>query len=257
MPVASPVSIKTIRRVRIPLPPPPRRGRIFSAKVAERFKPNSGGDFSFELRTPSRQGALVILRKAHLSPKLGTPRIWYGSRNSNVSKRLSMPTKRGSAAPLGQARASDFQFAISRFESSGPSQPVRRSENTSLIPAERPANGRFPSMRHRSPGSSFQDFRSQIADSLRRIFEKLPFFGDGGRRPGSICTVWRPNNCIRGWGSSGCCRNGAGLPHKFRTSFYHFGTAKGFPLHASGPNRSVSVSRKWGATNSTGSRATS
>jgi hypothetical protein len=44
----------------VPFPPPPRRGRIFSAKVAERFKPNSGSDFSFELRTPSRQGALVF-----------------------------------------------------------------------------------------------------------------------------------------------------------------------------------------------------
>jgi hypothetical protein len=41
-------------------------------------------------------------------------------------------------------------------------------------------------MRPQSPGSSFRDSRSQIADSLRRKFEKLPFLGDGGRRPGSI-----------------------------------------------------------------------
>jgi hypothetical protein len=60
------------------------------------------------------------------------------------------------------------------------SQPVRRSENRSPILAERPVNGRLPSMRHQSPGSSFRDFRSPIADSLRRIFEKLPLFGDGG-----------------------------------------------------------------------------
>jgi hypothetical protein len=81
------------------------------------------------------------------------------------------------------------------------SQPVRRSENRSPILAERPANGRLPSMRHQSPGSSFRDFRSPIADSLRRIFEKLPLFGDGGRRPGSICTVWWPNRLDPRFGS--------------------------------------------------------
>jgi len=64
------------------------RSRMFSGRVCRAIKPNSGTDFSFELRTPSRQGELVILRKAHLSPKLWTPRIRYGARNSNVSKGL-------------------------------------------------------------------------------------------------------------------------------------------------------------------------
>ena len=50
------------------------------------IKPSSGSYFSFELRTPSQQGALIILQKAHLSPKLCTPRMRYGYRNSNVSK---------------------------------------------------------------------------------------------------------------------------------------------------------------------------
>jgi hypothetical protein len=85
---------------------------------------NSGSDFSFELRTPSWQGALIILRKAHLSPKLWTLRIRYGSRNSNVSKDLRISTKRGSAAPLGQARASDSN---SPYRSSNPPAPASQS----------------------------------------------------------------------------------------------------------------------------------
>jgi hypothetical protein len=37
----------------------------------------------------------------------------------------------------------------------------------------------------------FGQFQGEIADSLRRIFEIFPFLGDGGWRPGSICTAWR------------------------------------------------------------------
>jgi hypothetical protein len=40
--------------------------------------PNSGSDVPFELRTPTRQGALIILRKAHFSPKLWTPKCFPG-----------------------------------------------------------------------------------------------------------------------------------------------------------------------------------
>jgi hypothetical protein len=57
---------------------------------------------------------------AHFSPELWTPPIWYGSRNSNVSRRLCILIKWGSVAPLEQARASDFEIAISRFESCHP-----------------------------------------------------------------------------------------------------------------------------------------
>ena len=80
---------------------------MFSAQFEGAIKPNSGTNFSFELRTPSRRGAFDILRKAHLSPKLWTPRIRYGTRNSNLSKSLQTVTKIGSATPLGRARASD------------------------------------------------------------------------------------------------------------------------------------------------------
>ena len=36
----------------------------------------------------------------------------------------------------------------------------------------------------------FGDSQGEIADSLCRIFEKLPFLGDCARRPGSIGTAW-------------------------------------------------------------------
>jgi hypothetical protein len=58
----------------------------------------------------------------------------------------------------------------------------------------KPAKRGLPPMGHQSPGSSFRGFRSQIADSLRRIFEKLPFFGDGGRRLGSTYTACRAHS---------------------------------------------------------------
>jgi hypothetical protein len=75
------------------------------------------------------------------------------------------------------------------------SQAVRRLEKLSLILAERPANGGLLRIGHQSPGSDFGHSRSEIADSLRRTFEKLPFLGDCGRRPGSICTAWPSLQC--------------------------------------------------------------
>jgi hypothetical protein len=77
----------------------------------------------------------------------------------------------------------DFGSTMRRFA-------VRRSERVSLVLAERPANGRPLLTRDQSLGSSFRDSRSQKGDSLRLIFEKLPFLGDCGRRRGSICTAW-------------------------------------------------------------------
>lgn len=70
----------------VPLSPPPWPKQHVLRVSLWGVRPNGGSDFSFELRTPSRQGALIILRTAHLSPKLCIPRIRYGSRNSNVSK---------------------------------------------------------------------------------------------------------------------------------------------------------------------------
>src|SRR5882757_10649757 len=90
---------------------------------------------------------------------------------------------------LKAARHLRFQSTISRFESSRPSQAVRRSEKMSLILEERAANGGLLRTAGRSPDSEFGRFRREIADSLRRTFEKFPFLGDCGRRLGSICTV--------------------------------------------------------------------
>jgi hypothetical protein len=82
-----------------------------------------------------------------------------------------------------------------RFESSRPSQAVRRSEKAPLILAERPANGGLLRISHRSPGSDFGHSQSETANSLWRTFEKFPFLGDCGRRPGSICTDWPSLQC--------------------------------------------------------------
>jgi len=71
-------------------------------------KPSNSSDFSFELRTPDRQSWPIVLRKARFSPKLWTPSIRYGSRNSNVWSDLRTSSERGFAASLGQGGASDF-----------------------------------------------------------------------------------------------------------------------------------------------------
>jgi hypothetical protein len=83
----------------------------------------------------------------------------------------------------------------SKFESSRPSQAVWRSEKMSLILTERPANGGLLRISHQSPGYDFGHFLREIANSLRRTFEKLPFLGDRGRRPGSICSAWPSLQC--------------------------------------------------------------
>jgi hypothetical protein len=41
-----------------------------------------------------------------------------------------------------------------------------------------------------STGSDFWHFESEMADSLRPTFERLPFLGDCDWRPGSMCTAW-------------------------------------------------------------------
>ena len=51
-------------------------------------RPNISSHFRFELRTSNRQGRLILLRMAHFSPELCTPRIWYGARNSSASSCL-------------------------------------------------------------------------------------------------------------------------------------------------------------------------
>ncbi len=56
-------------------------------------------------------------------------------------------------------------------------------------------NGGLLRIGYRSPGSGIGVSGSEIADSLRRIFEIFPFSGDWGRRPGSICTAWPSLQC--------------------------------------------------------------
>jgi hypothetical protein len=90
-----------------------------------------------------------------------------------------------------------FQSGMSWFESSKVSQAVRCSEKGPLILAERLANGVLLRISHQSPGSDFGHSQSEIADSLRRTFEKLPFLGDCGRRPGSICMGGRACSATR------------------------------------------------------------
>jgi hypothetical protein len=70
------------------------------------------------------------------------------------------------------------------------SQAVWPSEKRSLILAERPAIGGLLRISLQSPGSNLGHSLAQLGDSLRLMFEKLPFSGDWGRRPGSIGTTW-------------------------------------------------------------------
>ena len=76
-----------------------------------------------------------------------------------------------------------------RFESSRPSQPVRHSEKPPLMVLEMPANGGLLRISDRSPNSKCGPIHGEIADSLWRIFKIFPFPGNGGWRPGSICTA--------------------------------------------------------------------
>ena len=94
-------------------------------------------------------------------------------------------------------RASDIELAISRFESSRPSQPVPRLETLPSLTSETPANGGLLRIGYRSPGSQISRCGSEIADSLRRVFEIFPFLGDSDRRPGSIGTAWPRWQCER------------------------------------------------------------
>jgi hypothetical protein len=92
-----------------------------------------------------------------------------------------------------------FGMGISKFESSQVSQPVRLSEKRPLIVAEMPAVGGLLRFRRWSPDSRFSGLRGEIAESLRPYSELFPFLGDGGRRPGSICTAWSVRQCHSLW----------------------------------------------------------
>src|SRR5882757_1115429 len=70
-----------------------------------------------------------------------------------------------------------------------------------------PANGGLLRIGYPSPGSETGRSGSEIANSLRRIFEIFPFSGDRGRRPGSIYTACPASqSCPRACGSPGKCQ---------------------------------------------------
>jgi hypothetical protein len=86
-----------------------------------------------------------------------------------------------------------------------PGQPTSpASGDLPSVTSEMPANGGLLRIGYRSPGSQIGRCGSQIADSLRQIFEIFPFSGDSGRRPGSIGTAWRDAQCAKiGFGCAG------------------------------------------------------
>ncbi len=75
-----------------------------------------------------------------------------------------------------------FGMVIWKFESSQVSQAVRRLETLPSVTSEMPANGGLLRIGYRSPGSETSRAESEVADSLRQIFEIFPFSGDRGRR---------------------------------------------------------------------------
>jgi hypothetical protein len=82
-------------------------------------------------------------------------------------------------------------FAISEFESSRPSQSVRRSAKPHPTVAEMPTNGALLQFGGRSLASQFSELRGYFAKSLRPLPQIFPFSGDGPLRQGSITTAWQ------------------------------------------------------------------
>jgi hypothetical protein len=116
-------------------------------------------------------------------------------------RELVPPHSRPSIGASPSGKAVDFDSTMRRFESSRPSQPVRRLETLPSVTSEMPANGGLLRIGYRSPGSQIGRCGSEIADSLRRIFEIFPFLGDSDRRPSSIGTAWRSRRLKIGLGS--------------------------------------------------------
>jgi hypothetical protein len=98
---------------------------------------------------------------AHLSLELWTPRIRYGSPNSSVSRGLWTPTKWGFCSPLEQARSTEFEIAISRFDTSparqcgvqagSPRDTEMRRKSRLFAQSVRSPNSRFAKLEVESP----------------------------------------------------------------------------------------------------------
>ena len=131
------------------------------------------------------------------SEKSGSQRRVHIQNTQLPAAKVSSPKFPGKVRNSPDISKGIFESGMWEFESSQVSHPVRRPEKMSLILTERPTNRGLSGMIDRSPGSDFGHSQSEIADSLRRTFKKLPFFGDCGWRPGSICTAWPTRQCIR------------------------------------------------------------
>jgi hypothetical protein len=97
------------------------------------LKPNRSSDFSFELRTPSAGAHYSILRKGHLSLKLRTSRIRYGSRNSNGFEGLVNFGEKRFRGSFRQAKGPDSN---SPYRGSSPAAPASQSLNYRLLDGE-------------------------------------------------------------------------------------------------------------------------
>src|SRR5882757_11104105 len=94
--------------------------------------------------------------------------VIYSDCVSNLLMYLGAESAVSSENPLKSLRIrADFDSTIRRFESSRPSQAVRRSEKVLLILAEKPANGGLLRIGYRSPDSKFFRLQGGSAQSLR------------------------------------------------------------------------------------------
>src|ERR1700733_16091185 len=118
------------------------------------------GSSRFTRRRPPHHLSPAPVNQAGLDPEAGL------SRSNSIQQRsfqARMPVNSEQDCCWLQ-REAGMPMVIRRFESSRPSQAVRRSEKLSLILAERPANGGLLRIGHQSPGSDFGHSRSEIAD---------------------------------------------------------------------------------------------
>jgi hypothetical protein len=84
----------------------------------------------------------------------------------------------------------------------------------------------------RSPGCGIGVSGTEIADSLRRIFEIFPFSGDWGRRPGSIWTAWPGLRCkLANFSGSAVGKLGIPSSHRAPTIAFAF-LSRGFASKA-------------------------
>jgi hypothetical protein len=112
---------------------------------------------------------------------------WHLARYGSTIGKLQQPTRICPSHVEGVPHGA----GIRRFESSSPSQAVRRSEKSPLTVREMPANGGLLRFWQRSLGSRFRELRAGIAESPPPHTEIFPFFGDWRWRPGSIACVYR------------------------------------------------------------------